>query len=104
MVKHHHVVVRVSLMLGITTGLATASLWFGDNRVVASSVSRPLYEPADGVSYFGFTFRSWDSTNPAYGDTRVFADRFQDSITLELGGKQLSLYTLPTLWQKTNGI
>jgi hypothetical protein len=103
MVKQHHVVVRASLMLGITTTLAAASLWFGENRVLGSSVSRPLYEPADGVSYFGFTFRSWDSTNPAYGDTRVFADRFQDSITVELGGKQLSLYTLPTLWQKTNG-
>ena len=70
MVKRHHVVVRVSLMLGITTGLATASLWFGGDLVLGSSVSRPLYEPEDGVSYFGFTLRSWDSTNPAYGDTR----------------------------------
>src|SRR5258705_8096962 len=60
------------------------------------------FAPADGQSYFGFTLRFWDGpalTDPAYGDTRTFSDRYSDAIQMELGGKLPSLFAVPTIWQ-----
>lgn len=62
-----------------------------------------LFEPADGKAYFGFTFRNWESSDPAYGDTRLFAERYTDAIQVELGGKDPSLFGVPTIWQKADG-
>jgi hypothetical protein len=64
------------------------------------------FAPADGQSYFGFTLRFWDGpalTNPAYGDTRPFSDRYSDAIQVELGGKLPSFFAVPTIWQDATG-
>ena len=34
-----------------------------------------LLAPPDGQTYFGFTFRLWDTTDQAWGDTRPFDTR-----------------------------
>jgi hypothetical protein len=54
----------------------------------------------DGQANFGFTFRLFDSSDPLWGDTRPFAERMQDSIANELGGKSPSFLTVWTAWQR----
>lgn len=61
------------------------------------------YEPADGKSYFGFTYRSWDSTDSLQGDTRIFTNRYSDAVSTELAGKVPSLFAVPMIWQKEDG-
>lgn|SRR5262245_17412951 len=78
------VVVAVGLMLACTASAGTASV--GHTRSAAGSLTR-LLPPPDGQAYFGFTFRLWDSTDPAVGDSRPFDERIQDSIQNELAGK-----------------
>lgn len=85
---------RAVLIIGV------AILALGLNRVLATSV---LFEPLDGTAYFGFTFRNWESADPAVGDTRPFVERYQDVIVHELGGRAPSLFAVPTLWQKADG-
>ena len=64
----------------------------------AGAVSR-LVPPPDGQCYFGFTFRTWDTSDPAWGDTRPFKERIQDSIKSELGGKTPTFLTVWATWQ-----
>ena len=58
-----------------------------------------LAPPADGRSYFGFTFLLFDSTDPVWGDTRPFEERIQDSIQNELAGKRPTFLSVWTPWQ-----
>ena len=58
-----------------------------------------LLAPPDGRSYFGFTFRLWDTTDQAWGDTRPFDTRIHDSITNELDGKAPTFLTVYAAWQ-----
>ena len=65
-----------------------------------------LFEPVDGESYFGFTYRSWDGpalTDPAYGDTRPFSVRYAEAIGSELSVKGPSLFAIPSIWQNADG-
>jgi hypothetical protein len=55
----------------------------------------------DGQAYFGFTFRLWDSTDPAVGDSRAFDQRIQDSIQNELAGKTPTFLTVWAGWQNS---
>ena len=63
-----------------------------------AQVLRLVPQP-DGRANFGFTFRLYDTTDPAWGDTRPFADRIADSIQHELGGKTPTFLTVWTPWQ-----
>ncbi|MFY9579286.1 MAG: glycosyl hydrolase [Gaiellaceae bacterium] len=58
-----------------------------------------LLAPPEGESYFGFTFRLWDTTDQAWGDTRPFDTRIHDSITNELAGKAPTFLTVYSAWQ-----
>ena len=65
-----------------------------------------LFEPVDGNVYFGFTFRYWDGptlSDPKYGDTRPFDQRYGDAIQVELGSKAPSIFGVPTIWQNADG-
>jgi hypothetical protein len=57
-----------------------------------------LAPPPDGQTYFGFTFRLWDSNDPAWGDTRSFPERIADSIQNELAGKRPTLLNVWSAW------
>jgi len=59
--------------------------------------------PPDGLTYFGFTYRAWDSSDPLEGDTRDFLTRYQDAIQSELAGKLPSLFGVPVIWQYSDG-
>jgi hypothetical protein len=91
------VVVAVGLMLVCTASAGTASV--GHTRSAAGSLTR-LVPPPDGEAYFGFTFRLWDSTDPAYGDSRPFDQRIQDSIQNELAGKTPTFLNVWAGWQQ----
>src|SRR5437870_3003534 len=65
----------------------------------ASQVLRLVPQP-DGRANFGFTFRLFDSSDPAWGDTRPFAERIRDSIQNELAGKNPTFLTVWTPWQQ----
>jgi hypothetical protein len=67
-------------------------------RIAASSLTR-LLPPPNGKAYFGFTFRLWDSSDPAQGDSRSFPDRIHDSIQFELAGKTPTFLTVWAPWQ-----
>jgi hypothetical protein len=58
-----------------------------------------LLPPPDGKAYFGFTFRLWDTTDPAQGDSRPFSDRIRDSIQFELAGKTPTFLKVYAAWQ-----
>jgi hypothetical protein len=58
-----------------------------------------LLPPSDGESYFGFTFRLWDTSDPAQGDARPFAERMRDSVQRELAGKTPTFLTVWAPWQ-----
>jgi hypothetical protein len=58
-----------------------------------------LLAPPDGQSYFGFTFRLWDTSDQAWGDTRSFDVRIRDSIVHELAGKTPTFLTVWAAWQ-----
>ncbi|MDO8601042.1 MAG: hypothetical protein Q7R73_05600 [bacterium] len=68
------------------------------------SVQRTLLEPPDGESFFGFVYRTWENLDPAYGDTRLFPERYTDSIQQELGGRIPLLISAAAPFQETNGI
>jgi hypothetical protein len=65
-------------------------------------LNRPA-PPPDGQTYFGFTFRLWDSTDPLWGDTRPFKTRIADSIQNELAGKRPTFLTVYAPWCNQNG-
>jgi beta-mannanase len=58
-----------------------------------------LLPPADGQTYFGFTFRLWETSDPAWGDSRPFSERIRDSIQFELAGKTPTFITVWAPWQ-----
>jgi glycosyl hydrolase family 26/PASTA domain-containing protein len=90
------VVVAVGLMLFCLAGLGTPA----DGRAQsASDVLTRLLPPPDGQAYFGFTFRLWDSTDPAVGDSRPFDQRIRDSIQSELAGKTPTFLNVWAGWQ-----
>jgi len=64
----------------------------------AAQLPRLVPQP-DGRANFGFTFRLYDSPDPAWGDTRPFEQRISDSIQNELGGKTPTFLTVWTPWQ-----
>ena len=80
---------RFLAVLGAALGLA-APAHAGLTRFLA---------PPDGQSYFGFTFRLWDTNDQAWGDTRPFDVRMRDSITNELAGKMPTFLTVWATWQ-----
>ena len=95
-------------VLFVLAGLLLSSVIYQRSTIPAgleahAQSSSGGYEPADGQAYFGFTYRSWDSSDPAYGDQRAFSDRYQDAIAVELGAKSPSLFGIPTIWQNPNG-
>ena len=59
-----------------------------------------LVPQPDGHANFGFTFRLYDTSDPAWGDTRPFGERIADSIQHELGGKTPTFLTVWTSWQQ----
>jgi hypothetical protein len=61
-----------------------------------------LLPPPNGKTYFGFTFRLWDTSDPAQGDARPFVDRIHDSIQFELAGKTPTFLTVWAAWQNPN--
>jgi hypothetical protein len=58
-----------------------------------------LVPQPDGRANFGFTFRLYDTDDPAWGDTRPFSERIADSIQHELAGKTPTFLTVWTPWQ-----
>src|SRR5262249_21356888 len=90
------VVVAVGLMLACTASAGTTSV--GQIDSVAGSLKR-LRPPPDRQAYFGFTFRLWESTDPAVGDSRPFDQRIQDSIQNELAGKTPTFLNVWAGWQ-----
>jgi hypothetical protein len=64
---------------------------------------RALYEPADGFTYIGMFLRLWDSSDPRVGDSRPFAQRYQDVLDNELGRKHPAIMLFPTVWQRDDG-
>jgi hypothetical protein len=64
-----------------------------------AQVLRLVPQP-DGRANFGFTYRLYDSSDPAWGDTRPFEQRIADSIQHELGGKTPTFLTVWTPWQQ----
>lgn len=58
-----------------------------------------LVPPRPGHTYFGFTFRLWDTPDLAWGDTRPFETRIGDAIAHELGGKRPTFLTVWAPWQ-----
>jgi beta-mannanase len=60
------------------------------------------FEPPDGQSYFGFTFKLWDtvplSDNAVWGDVRPFAERICDSVNTELAGKTPTIIKVQIPW------
>jgi hypothetical protein len=62
-----------------------------------------LAAPPDGQTYFGLTFRLWDSTDPLWGDTRPFKTRITDSIEHELAGKRPTFLTVYVPWRNRDG-
>jgi len=93
-----------SALIAVAVGLvlvcaASAGAAAGrSTRTAAGGLTR-LLPPPDGQSYFGFTFRLWDSSDPAVGDSRPFAQRIQDSITNELAGKTPTFLNVYAGWQ-----
>jgi hypothetical protein len=65
----------------------------------ASAPLTRLTVPPNGETYFGFTYRLWDSSDPGWGDVRPFAQRIADSIATELGGKTPTFLTVWAGWQ-----
>src|SRR5262249_26986110 len=61
---------------------ASAGAVAAPRYLAAVGLSR-LLPPPDGKAYFGFTFRLWDTTDPAQGDARPFSERIRDSIQYE---------------------
>src|SRR5207247_9490342 len=59
-----------------------------------------LLVPPDGQSYFGFTFRLWDTSDQAWGDARTFDVRIHDSFANELAGKAPTFRTVWATWQE----
>lgn len=90
------VVVAVGVMLVCTASVGTAA--GRPTRSAAGGFTRLLPLP-DGKAYFGFTFRLWDSIDPAVGDSRPFDARIQDSIQTELAGKTPTFLTVWAGWQ-----
>jgi len=94
----HPAVVLVAVALGVLAGLAGAAT-APAGSVDASGALTRLVPPPDGKAYFGFTFRLWDTSDPAQGDARPFADRIRDSIQFELAGKTPTFLTVWAPWQ-----
>jgi hypothetical protein len=66
----------------------------------APAEATKLVPPRDGASYFGFTFRLFDSSDPIWGDTRSFDERIRDSIENELAGKTPTFLSVWAAWQR----
>ena len=65
----------------------------------AAQLQRLVPQP-DGRANFGFTFRLYDSSDLAWGDTRPFQERISDSVQHELGGKTPTFLTVWSPWQE----
>jgi hypothetical protein len=84
-------------------GILVAVLVVAVCAPAASARSLPrLSPPADGRSYFGFTFRIFDTSDPLWGDTRSFEERLQDSIHHELAGKTPTFIKVWSQWQQAD--
>jgi PASTA domain-containing protein/glycosyl hydrolase family 26 len=95
-VGRRKLVIAVGVMLACMASLGTAA----DGRTgAAAGVFTRLLPPPDGKTYFGFTFRLWDSTDPAVGDSRPFDQRIHDSIQNELAGKTPTFLNVWAGWQ-----
>lgn len=64
---------------------------------------RRRFEPPDGGCYWGFHYREWDSTDPRLGDVRPLAERYQDVLTVECGGKKPTIVQRFGLWFGQDG-
>jgi len=73
----------------------------GRSSPAAAGLTR-LVVPPDGQVYFGLTFRPWDTTDPAWGDTRPYEERIRDAITNELAGKTPTFLNVWAGWQASD--
>jgi hypothetical protein len=83
----------VALIAATVVGASASSTPAQGGRVVR------LLPPPDGKTYFGFTFRLWDTGDPVWGDARPFPERIRDSIQRELAGKTPTFLTVWAPWQ-----
>lgn len=73
--------------------------------MAGSTETYAKFEPPDGYSYFGFSYRLWGDEGTTvedrtiWGDTRPFGERICTSIEDELGGKMPTLLTVTIDWQ-----
>jgi len=79
----------------------TASAPSGRSSPAVPGLTR-LVVPPDGKVYFGLTFRPWDTTDPAWGDTRPYEERIRDAITNELAGKTPTFLNVWAGWQASD--
>ncbi len=88
---------RLSLLV-LALGLPLALL--GSAPAAPSAVVWRLVPPGAGQAYFGMSVRLWDTTDPAWGDTRPLEARVQDSIDGELAGKRPTFLRVWAPWQR----
>ena len=60
-----------------------------------------LAPPPAGSVYLGLTYRLWDTSDPAYGDSRPFATRLAETVATELGGKTPAFLSVYVAWGDT---
>jgi hypothetical protein len=85
-------------------GICLAALAVGPEPSAAQGPRRALYEPPDGFAYIGMFMRLWDSSDQRVGDSRSFAQRYQDVLDNELGRKPPAIMLVPTVWQRDDGV
>jgi beta-mannanase len=85
----------------LTAGALVATALAGSATAPPASASQltRLVVPPDGETYFGFSYRLWDSSDPGWGDTRPFSARIADSIQNELAGKTPTFLNVWQGWQ-----
>src|SRR5437868_2545064 len=72
----------------VVLGICLIALVLGSEQSEAQGRPRlALYEPPDGFVYIGMFMRLWDSSDQRVGDSRSFAQRYQDVLDNELGRK-----------------
>jgi PASTA domain-containing protein/glycosyl hydrolase family 26 len=86
-------------VLLVVTAAPSSAASSTTGRVQRSTGLARLLPPPDGKAYFGFTFRLWDTSDPAQGDARPSPARIRDSIQYELAGKAPTFLTVWAPWQ-----
>ena len=90
------------LIVGVALVASTAGTVFASSTSGRAGGVLRLLPPPDGQAYFGFTVRTWETNDPAWGDTRGFAERMQDSIETELAHKTPTFLRVWADWQASD--